>query len=399
MSLQNVLAGCQAHSASTSVTSKATVSNADPLLQVLSGKGGVGKSSVTTQLALSLSLAGKSVGILDIDLTGPSIPRLLGLEDAKIIQAPGGWVPVEVHRAQTLPALPPDLVFRDGESTVGSAEGTTNGTSHPSPTMSASQAANGSSTSKAPKDPTPPIGTLRAISLAFLLPSRSSAVVWRGPKKTAMVRQFLTDVLWPRLDYLLIDTPPGTSDEHISLVETLLKNTHPPSLSPMAKLHPLLSGAVIVTTPQAVAVSDVRKEVNFCRKVDVPILGVVENMSGYICECCGEKTNLFGKGGGETMSGEFGVKFLGSVPLDQQWGVIVEEGGWGRYGKVDNSEISGENGERDERIRSNGHGQEEKETRREGLLVDRYRSCSLSGVFQEIAKQLVEVVEAQNNDA
>ncbi|KAI5292074.1 cytosolic Fe-S cluster assembly factor cfd1, partial [Ascosphaera acerosa] len=143
--------------------------------QVLSGKGGVGKSSVTLQLALSLCLQGKSVGILDIDLTGPSIPRLVGLEDAKITQAPGGWLPVTVH-----PALP--------------------------------AASNGNNDGEA----TAAVGSLRCMSLGFLLRDRGDAVIWRGPKKTAMIKQFLTDVLWGQTDYLLIDTPPGTSDEHIA---------------------------------------------------------------------------------------------------------------------------------------------------------------------------------------
>lgn len=218
-----------------------------------------------------------------------------------------------------------------------------------------------------------------------------------------MVRQFLTDVLWPSLDYLLIDTPPGTSDEHISLVETLLKHTQSPSPTNM---YPHLTGAVIVTTPQAVAVSDVRKEVNFCKKVGVGILGVVENMSGYVCECCGERTNLFGKGGGEVMSREFGIRFFGSVPLDQQWGVVVEEGGWGRYGKVENSsdraDVVGHdedvNGEVDggTGIRSNGNGTGRTREESKGLLIDRYRSCSLCEIFKGITKQLIDVVDDQS---
>lgn len=135
-----------------------------------------------------------------------------------------------------------------------------------------------------------------------------------------MVRQFFTDVLWPPLDYLLIDTPPGTSDEHISLAETLLQQTSAPASSISSGISPptQLAGAVIVTTPQAVAVSDVRKELSFCRKVGIRVLGVIENMSGYVCECCGEETKLFGKGGGEVMASEFGVEFLGSVPVDGQ---------------------------------------------------------------------------------
>ncbi|KAL8932713.1 MAG: hypothetical protein Q9216_006716, partial [Gyalolechia sp. 2 TL-2023] len=290
-----------------------SLSNVKQIVLVLSGKGGVGKSSITTQLALSLSLAGKSVGILDIDLTGPSIPRLLGLEDAKITQAPGGWLPVQVHPSQILPQTS-DIMEKPTNGSTYSQ-----GNSHPAPSP------NGAT---APTPGSQSIGALYAISLGFLLPSRSSAVVWRGPKKTAMVRQFLTDVLWPSIDYLLIDTPPGTSDEHISLAETLLQQTATPS----STSSPKLAGAVIVTTPQAVAVSDVRKELSFCRKVGIGVLGVVENMSGYVCECCGEETNLFGRGGGEVMAQEFGMAFLGRVPVDGQWGVLVEEGRRPRYG-------------------------------------------------------------------
>lgn len=175
---------------------------------------------MTTQLALSLSLAGHSVGVLDIDLTGPSIPRMFAIEDAKVTQAPGGWLPITVH---------PGIETETGK-----------------------------------------IGSLHVMSLGFLLRHRGDAVVWRGPKKTAMVRQFLLDVNWDALDYLLIDTPPGMSDEHISLVETLLHTTASNPTYPDQ-----LAGAVVVTTPQAVATADVRKELNFCAKTGLKVLGVV----------------------------------------------------------------------------------------------------------------------------
>jgi len=196
-----------------------------------------------------------------------------------------------------------------------------------------------------------------------------------------MVRQFLTDVLWPPLDYLLVDTPPGTSDEHISLAESLLEHCF---TSPYAQL----AGAVVVTTPQAVAIADVRKEVNFCSKVGIEVLGVVENMSGYVCECCGEAANLFGKGGGEVMAREFGVRFLGGVPVDGRWGRLVEEGVRPVYGVVENdqSEASGE-GELEEGVMRSG--------REEGLLVDKYRSCSLCSIFEDITGQLVGIVEGE----
>ncbi|CAO3666133.1 unnamed protein product [Rhizopus stolonifer] len=191
------------------------------IVLVLSGKGGVGKSSVTTQLALGLVHQGKKVGVLDIDLTGPSIPRMLGLDGKKIHQASQGWIPVYADENQRLSCM----------------------------------------------------------SIGFLLQSKNDSVVWRGPKKNAMIKQFLQDVYWGELDYLLIDTPPGTSDEHISVVE-YLKSCNP-------------DGAVIVTTPQAVAIADVRKEISFCRKVNMPILGVVENMSGYVCPHCAVCLNIF----------------------------------------------------------------------------------------------------------
>ncbi|MCJ1238792.1 cytosolic Fe-S cluster assembly factor cfd1 [Varicellaria rhodocarpa] len=359
------------------------------IVLVLSGKGGVGKSSITTQLALSLSLAGCSVGILDIDLTGPSIPRLLGIESAKVKQAPGGWLPVEVHQSQVLQPVPvPTPTSKSTEAT--STDGVSNGVP---PSSINGNATSPSRPTNGTSDPqSTPIGSLHAMSLAFLLTTRSSAIVWRGPKKTAMVRQFLDSVLWPPLDYLLIDTPPGTSDEHISLVETLLKTVSPDNAPSATRSGPHLAGAVIVTTPQAVAISDVRKEINFCGKVGVKVIGVVENMSGYVCECCGVGTNLFSKGGGEIMSREFGVKFLGSVPLDGQWGVLIEEGRRPRYGitSVPTEARGNEEDHRDEEETEKG--ENDKENREEGLLIDRYRSCSLCLVFEGIAKQVIDTV-------
>ncbi|KAL9608543.1 MAG: hypothetical protein Q9167_006636 [Letrouitia subvulpina] len=363
--------------------------NVKHIVLILSGKGGVGKSSITTQLALSLCLAGHSVGVLDVDLTGPSIPRLLGLESAKITQAPGGWLPVEVHASQTLPPPPTRAPSPNSCENGLSAQNEDASSASSAPPSSPTPQPTTTKTNGTPA--TQRIGSLHAISLGFLLPSRSSAVVWRGPKKTAMIRQFMSDVLWPPLDYLLIDTPPGTSDEHISLAETLLV---PPSAatSGSASSKAKLAGAVVVTTPQAVAVSDVRKELGFCKKVGIEVLGVVENMSGYVCECCGVGTNLFGKGGGEVMAGEFGVRFLGRVPVDGQWGVLVEEGRRPRYG---GDVGDGENEEGDDGGRYSGGGQAEGD---EGLLVDKYRSCSLQGIFEEISKQVVEIVEAQSMD-
>ena len=242
---------------------------------------------------------GHSVGILDVDLTGPSIPRMLSIEASKVTQVPGGWAPVLVQEV----------------------------------------------------DPSTATGSLHAMSLGFLLAKRGDAVVWRGPKKTAMIRQFLADVLWTETDYLLIDTPPGTSDEHISLVETLQKDTLPGQVA----------GAVVVTTPQAVSTADVRKELNFCAKTGVRVLGVVENMSGYVCPHCSECTDIFGSGGGKLMAEEFGVPFLGSVPIDAQFITMIEEGARPYYPvgtEVKGRDISSE-------PRAQG--------RDEGTLLDKYK--------------------------
>lgn len=220
---------------------------------VLSGKGGVGKSSTTTQIALTLVEKGYKVGVLDIDLTGPSLPRMFGVEDKKVHQSSAGWVPVYTDSTQQLGLM----------------------------------------------------------SLGFLLSDRGNSVVWRGPKKTAMIRQFMSDVVWQDLDYLIIDTPPGTSDEHITIAE-VLKDIK-------------TDGAILVTTPQEVAAADVRKELNFCRKVNFNVLGVVENMSGYVCPHCSECTNIFSKGGGKALAEQFDVPFLGNVPLDPRFVELVEK--------------------------------------------------------------------------
>ncbi|KAI9791639.1 MAG: cytosolic Fe-S cluster assembly factor cfd1 [Peltula sp. TS41687] len=312
------------------------------IILILSGKGGVGKSSITTQLALSLTLQNHSVGILDVDLTGPSIPRFLGVESATVTQAPGGWVPVPIHAA----------------------------------------------------NPTQQLGRLSCMSLAFLLRDRGDAVVWRGPKKTAMVRQFLRDVLWGELDYLLVDTPPGTSDEHISLVEALLKQTQPRPVGGgvgggvgSGPGGPQLAGAVVVTTPQAVATADVKKELNFCRKTRVDVLGVVENMAGFVCPHCSECTNVFSSGGGKSMAEEFGVRFLGSVPLDPQFVSLVEEGRVPTY--PDGTRV-GEGGAGDE-----GLGDvREKENEQEGQesLVHKYRKCALCPLFLGFARTITDIV-------
>ncbi|KAF2841317.1 cytosolic Fe-S cluster assembling factor cfd1 [Patellaria atrata CBS 101060] len=305
--------------------------NVQNIILVLSGKGGVGKSSITTQLALTLSLQGHSVGVLDIDLTGPSIPRFFGIEGAKVRQAPGGWVPVPVHEGGSR--------SNETDSSISSKT----------------------------------IGPLSCMSLGFILSSRSDAVIWRGPKKTAMVRQFLSDVQWPPLSYLLIDTPPGTSDEHISLLETLLKTTTPSQLS----------GAVVVTTPQAISISDVKKELNFCKKTGVRVLGVIENMAGFVCPNCSECTNVFSKGGGEIMAREFGVPFLGSVPIDPAFVTLIEEGTRPVYPKgtmIDGEEVGTVQAEL----------QASESPSHNDLLVGKYTSCSLYPIFNSMVKAVLE---------
>jgi len=209
---------------------------------VLSGKGGVGKSTVAVNLAISLSDAGKKVGLLDIDIHGPSIPKILNLE-TKAVQAIGDTIlPVEVTE------------------------------------------------------------NLKVMSIGFLLRGKDDAVIWRGPMKYQMIKQFLKDVDWGSLDFLVVDSPPGTGDEPLSIVQ-LLENA---------------DGAVIVTTPQEVALSDVRKCITFCRNLKLPVLGVLENMSGFVCPRCGERTDIFKSGGGEKMAGEMNVPFLGRIPIDPQ---------------------------------------------------------------------------------
>ncbi len=207
---------------------------------VLSGKGGVGKSTVAVNLAMSLALSGKNVGLLDIDIHGPSVPKILGIEK-EIVQMEGNTLlPVEMTE------------------------------------------------------------NLNVMSIGFLLRQSDDAVIWRGPMKYQMIKQFLKDVKWGNLDFLVVDSPPGTGDEPLSIVQ-LLEGA---------------DGAVIVTTPQEVALSDVRKCISFCNNLNLSVLGVVENMSGFICPKCGEQTDVFKSGGGETMARQMNVPFLGRIPID-----------------------------------------------------------------------------------
>ncbi|MCK4535010.1 MAG: Mrp/NBP35 family ATP-binding protein, partial [Syntrophobacterales bacterium] len=230
-------------------------------IMVLSGKGGVGKSTIAANIAVSLAMEGNKVGLLDTDFHGPSIPTLLNLE-GKLPGSDGKTIlPVE---------------FTEG---------------------------------------------LKIMSIGFLLQNKDDAVIWRGPIKMNVIKQLLTEVNWGELDYLIIDFPPGTGDEPLSV----------------AQLIPGMDGAVIVTTPQNLSLNDVRKCINFCRQLNVPVLGVVENMSGLVCPNCKTVINVFKTGGGEKMAGEMGVPFLGKIPIDPQ---IVEASDSGKpfvyhYGKTD----------------------------------------------------------------
>lgn len=226
------------------------------------------------------------------------------------------------------------------------------------------------------------IGALSCMSLGFLLLERGDAVIWRGPKKTAMVRQFLSDVLWGEVDYLLIDTPPGTSDEHISLAETLLNSAFPGQVA----------GAVVVTTPQAVATADVKKELNFCKKTGIDVIGVVENMSGFVCPNCSECTDIFSRGGGEAMAIEFEVEFLGRVPLDPQFTLLLENGRVPSYpvGTMINGESFGSH--------ENGNGNVNGESKGPKTLATKYKHCSLSRFFEDITTKVIGVAETRSKE-
>lgn len=263
------------------------------VILVLSGKGGVGKSSVTTQLALTLASQGYKIGVLDIDLTGPSLPRMFGIENSKIHQSEQGWVPVHA-----------------------------------------------SISSNNKED------FMKLMSLGFLLNNRGDSIVWRGPKKTGMIRQFFKDVVWGELDYLIIDTPPGTSDEHIAIAEEL------------NKCPELIDGAVIVTTPQAVSVNDVRKEINYCEKAAFKVLGIVENMSGFVCPYCADCTNIFSKGGGERLAKELDLKFLGAIPIDPTFVDMIEN-------------------------------QEEKKRANNKTLTELYKTSNMFPLFESVVEQII----------
>jgi len=215
-------------------------------LVVMSGKGGVGKSTVATNLAIALSLKGYEIGLLDGDMHGPSIPKMLGLGGRKITGEADGLLPVFAM---------PNLVV---------------------------------------------------MSIGFMLREDDTPVIWRGPLKMGAIRQFLEEVNWGDLDYLIVDLPPGTGDEPLSVAQLMPE-----------------SDAIIVTTPQDMALLSVRKSINFAKTLKMKIVGIIENMSGLTCPHCCKKINLFKTGGGEKAAKDFAIPFLGQIPLDPR---IVEEG-------------------------------------------------------------------------
>ncbi len=217
---------------------------------VMSGKGGVGKSTVAAVTALSLASRGNRVGLLDVDLHGPSIPRLLGVQGGLRIEGEGKVRPNAV--SDRLSVMSIEMVL--GEN-------------------------------------------------------KDAAVIWRGPLKISAIRQFISDLEWGDLDYLIVDSPPGTGDEPLTVAQTI----------PDAE-------ALVVTTPQEISLADVRKSINFCHQVKLRILGIVENMSGLICPHCGEQVPLFGTGGGERIAKQMSIPLLGEIPLDP-WVVSLGDNG------------------------------------------------------------------------
>lgn len=214
-------------------------------LAILSGKGGVGKSTITANLAVALARKGHKVGVLDIDIHGPSIPKILGMRGQKL--------------------------------TAGRLEGL------------------GIFPAKGPLN-------IKVISMDFLLPDDETPVIWRGPMKMGAIRQFLADVAWGELDFLLIDIPPSTGDEPLSLMQLL----------------PDITGVIVVTAPSEVSQIVVKRAVGFTRELHVPVVGIIENLSGFVCPKCGAEFDILGTGGGQKISEQLGIPFLGKIPIDQR---------------------------------------------------------------------------------
>ncbi|MFO7569749.1 MAG: Mrp/NBP35 family ATP-binding protein [Smithellaceae bacterium] len=219
-------------------------------IMVMSGKGGVGKSTVAANLAVTLSRRNHRVGLMDADIHGPNIPKMMGLEEGQLISTHAGIMPIMYSE------------------------------------------------------------NLMVMSVAFMLGKNDEAVIWRGPLKHSLSRQFLSDIAWGDLDYLVVDLPPGTGDEPLSVAHTITN----------------VDGAIIVTTPQSVAVQDARRTVTFARKLNIPVRGIVENMSGFICPHCGERTDIFKIGGGRSAANMLNVPFLGEIPLDPNVVILSDDG-------------------------------------------------------------------------
>lgn len=217
------------------------LSKINQIIVVLSGKGGVGKSTVAVNLALSLALRGLRTGLMDVDIHGPSVPKLLNLTDKRPTVKGDEIIPITYLS---------DL--------------------------------------------------LKVMSMGFLLQGTEQAVIWRGPLKYSMIKDFIAHVQWGSLDCLVVDCPPGTGDEPLSVAQFLKGKAK----------------AVIVTTPQQVATIDVEKCITFCKQLELPVAGVIENMSGFVCPHCGKTVDIFSKGGGELLATQYGIPFLGSIPLD-----------------------------------------------------------------------------------
>mmetsp|Transcript_9696 Transcript_9696/g.11640 ORF Transcript_9696/g.11640 Transcript_9696/m.11640 type:complete len:370 (+) Transcript_9696:123-1232(+) len=296
---QSICASGEAKKIDENIDVKNTMSKVENTILVLSGKGGVGKSTFSAQLAFGLAKKGNKVGLLDVDICGPSIPLMLGIRGQEVHQSASGWSPVYVD------VEPEDETVEEDDC------------------------------------------ELAVMSIGFLIPDPDSAIIWRGPKKNGLIEQFFTTVDWGDLDYLIVDTPPGTSDEHISVVQLLKRYLKP------------TDGAVVVTTPQEVSMMDVRKELNFCKQTNLNVLGVVENMSTMtipinslafvhnetgadatqelqqlIADKCPEllshsiAMNIFPPAGGgpKAMAEKFDVPFLGKLPMDPSIQKAAEAG-------------------------------------------------------------------------
>ncbi len=231
--------------------------NVKNIILVLSGKGGVGKSTVASQIALGLSKnENLQIGLLDLDICGPSIPRMMGIETEEIKDSPQGMLPV--YKEQNLAIM----------------------------------------------------------SIGYMIKDKKTAVIWRGPRKNGLIKEFLCKTNWDKLDYLIIDTPPGTSDEHLTIAQYLKSSN--------------IKGAIIVTTPQEISLLDVRKEINFCEKTNIKVLGVVENMAGFICPHCNKKSDIFeaNTGGADGLCKDFNLKLIGRLPLEPKILQSCEKGAY-----------------------------------------------------------------------